>query len=288
MCRFAVIFISFIMSLLAPLAHAADIKPTPLNVNTSADEDEPHLSSQGTTLLYASNAGGKSDIYLARRRSPGQPWSAGKPIDGYVSTEADDRSTFLTADGRFPQYLYFATKKDKASENFDIYAAQRIGADKEFSAPTPLNTVASEADELHPWLSDGGRSLYFSRKTKDGWRVFLATRKETTGAAGFGEPTLVKELPPDFHHATLTPDGKTMYLQGPIGDGRWGLFRSARAGATWSKPQPLEGLNHPQGKRGDLSPGLSRDGGYLFFASDRPGGKGGLDLYSVPTRQLAK
>ena len=39
---------------------------------------------------------------------------------------------------------------------------------------------------------------------------------------------------------------------------------------------------------GDRSPCLSRDGLTLYFASDRDGGKGGLDLYSVAVADLKK
>jgi hypothetical protein len=39
---------------------------------------------------------------------------------------------------------------------------------------------------------------------------------------------------------------------------------------------------------GDRSPCLSRDGAMLYFASDRPGGKGGLDLWVIPTAPLRK
>src|SRR5262249_21715639 len=96
-------------------------------------------------------------------------------------------------------------------------------------------------------------------------------------------------FPVGFHHATVSANGLTMYLQGPLEKGRWGLFRSTRAkvGAEWSKPEPLTALNSPEAPRGDLSPCLSADGSRLYFASDGPGGKGGLDLGMVPTAQLA-
>jgi Tol biopolymer transport system component len=147
--------------------------------------------------------------------------------------------------------------------------------------------VNTEADELHPWLTADGKSLYFSRKTPDGWRVFLTTRTASTGPGGWQEPEQV-DLPLHFHHATLTPDGKAMYLQGPLEKDRWGLFLSTKSGKAWSKPEDLAGLNHPDGKTGDRSPNLTRDGKLLYFASDRPGGKGGLDLWGIPTAMLKK
>jgi hypothetical protein len=37
-----------------------------------------------------------------------------------------------------------------------------------------------------------------------------------------------------------------------------------------------------------MSPCLSRDGTMLYFASDRPGGKGGLDIWMIETAKLPK
>jgi len=266
----------------------AEIKVTALSLNTDADEDEPHLSSSGLTLFYTSTGKKKSDIMVSRRRNKMQAWPAGKVIEDYVTTEVDDRSAFVTTDERYPQFLYFATKKDKKTDNFDIYVAVRQGPNSVFSSPTPVQSVCTEADELHPWLTADGKSLYFSRQTKQGWRVYVTKRKEVTGGSGFEEPMLVKELSAGFHHATLTPDGKTMYLQGPLEKARWGLFRSVRGADGWEKPVALEGLNNADGLTGDRSPALSRDGTLLYFASDRPGGKGGLDLYVVQTAELKK
>lgn len=262
------------------------VKPINLEkLNTDKDEDDPHVGSSGLTLFYSANAKKKFDILFSRRANLSQPWAAGKVLGDYIQSEADDRGAFVTTETRYPQYLYFATKKDKRTTNFDIYVAVRQDRAAVFSAPTPINPISSEADELHPWLGAGGKELYFSRKTKDGWRVFVASRKEVTGAAGFGEPKML-DSPAGFHHATLTPDGRTMYLQGPLEKGRWGLFRSAHAATGWTKPEPLDDLNNADGKTGDRSPCLTRDGFWLYFASDRPGGKGGLDLWMVRVSDL--
>ncbi len=275
----------------ATSADAPRLKPTNLDsINTEADEDDPFPASDNRWLYYSANGKGKFDIMVARRATAGSRWGKGQPLEGYVPTEADDRSVCVTPEGSFPQFLYYATKKDKTSKNFDIYVAvkQNPGADKVFAAPTPVNAVCTEADEMHPWLAAGGKELYFSRKTKEGWRVFMARRASAAGPQGFDEPVLLEDLPPDFHHATLTPDGKTMYLQGPLEKGRWGLFTATRAGKGWNKPEPLEALNDAEAPTGDRSPALSRDGSRLYFASDRAGGKGGLDLWIIDTASLKK
>src|SRR5262249_13309219 len=181
------------------------LKPINLEkLNTAADEDDPHAGSSGLTLYYASNAKKKFDIFVSRRRDQGQPWPAGKEGGGYIQSDVDDRSVFVTAENRFPQYFYFATMKDRETKNFDIYVAVKQDRTAVFTSPTPVSTISSPADELHPWLTAGGKELYFSRKTKEGWRVFVATRKETTGAAGLVRAPGPR-LPPGAHHPPVSP-----------------------------------------------------------------------------------
>jgi hypothetical protein len=266
--------------------------PLPVNLeklNTKADEDDPHLSSDAKTLYYSSTTNGKSDIWMTHRSSASQPWSMGKPVPD-LNSKADTRCVFVTPEGVFPQRLYFATNKDlekksQKGDNFDLYFVTKQGPSADFTFETALPFCTAE-DEMHPWLTAQG-DLYFSRKTKKGWRIFVATRPRSGGQ--FGEPVLLKDLPADFQHATLTPDAKTMYLEGPLDNGRIGLYRSTAMGTnSWSKPEALDDLNSSDAPTGDRSPSLSRDGTMLYFASDRPGGKGGFDLYVVATKDLAK
>jgi hypothetical protein len=262
------------------------VKPVNLPFNTKADEDDPFLSSKGLTLWYSSNANRKFDIMMAQRRTVRSAWDKGEVPDSYMQSQVDDRGGCLTRDGVYPQYLYYATLKDKDTKNFDLYVAVKQGRDKVFTEPTPVQATASDADEMNPWLSADGKQLYFSRKTKDGWRVFVTKRARATGAQGFGEPVLIEDLPPDFHHVTLTGDGRTMYLQGPLDGGRTGLFVATKTTKGWSKPEALTMLNHPEAPKGDRSPSLSADGSLLYFASDRRGGKGGFDIWVVRTTDL--
>jgi hypothetical protein len=272
----------------APAARPANVKPMNLPVNTPADEDDPYVASDGRTLYYAANGKGKFDIMFATRPRVSQPWDKGEILQDYIQTEGDDRSPCVTAANRYPQYLYFASKRDKDGTNFDLFVAVKNGKDKAFAEPQALAALDTEADEMYPWLSADGRELYFSRKTEKGWRVFVSRRAQATGAGGFGAPQMIEELEPDFHHATLTPDGRTMFLQGPLDKGHWGLFASSRSVRGWGKPEPLDMLNDPDGPTGDRSPALTRDGLRLYFASDRPGGKGGLDLYTIETSALRR
>lgn len=88
---------------------------------------------------------------------------------------------------------------------------------------------------------------------------------------------------------SITPDGNVMYLT------RWTtregkksslLCRSVKMkdNKTWSIAQPLsETINVPgsNSQQGFVTP----DGRYLLFASDRPGGEGGFDLWASPINE---
>ena len=78
----------------------------------------------------------------------------------------------------------------------------------------------------------------------------------------------------DTLEAAFSADGTTMVLvrRGESAD----LYLSRWDGRSWSPPQPIESVNT---KANERSPELSSDGRFLYFASDREGGLGGLDLY---------
>lgn len=269
------------------------LKPVPLSCNTDKDETDPHISSDDLSLYYVITGKDKAEVFLTQRKKTDQPFPAGKAVPLFRTKTANVRGLFLTPEGKFPQYLFFATDEDiekrgQKGDNYDLYFWIRQKADADWTTKTALVTLGTEFDELYPWLSAEGKQIYFSRQDKDGWHIFTSARPG--GSGQFPEPTRI-DFPGDFQHPTLTPDGKTMFLQGPLaGKGakrRWGLFVSMSSGKGWTKPEPLTALN-ADGPTGDLSPNLSRDGTMLYFASDRPGGKGGLDLYVIPTKELLK
>lgn len=255
------------------------VKPVNLEkLNSANDEEDPFVTSDHLALYYAVNVDGKWDVLAARRASTAKPFAGGKAVD-LLSKDGEKRSPFV-----WQNRVFFATnsvpdKKFEKLRNFDLW--ERRG----MMAATPLiSDVNSPEDELHPWVTPGGRELYFSRRTKEGWMLHVANGP-TPGPIGKAKAV---GFPAGFHHATLNSTGLVMYLQGPLENDRWGLFRSTRAkvGGAWSKPEPLTMLNHAEAPRGDMSPSLTADSTRLYFVSDRPGGQGGLDIWYVPTAQL--
>lgn len=76
--------------------------------------------------------------------------------------------------------------------------------------------------------------------------------------------------------ASLSPDGKTLFLYYEEGEGD--IYTSTRNGDTWSEPKPLN-KNINTAMFWETCASVTADGQKLFFASNRPGGVGELDIY---------
>ncbi len=76
--------------------------------------------------------------------------------------------------------------------------------------------------------------------------------------------------------ASLSPDGKTLFLYYEEGNGD--IYISRLEGGDWSTPKALN-KNINTSMYWETSASMSADGKKLYFASNRPGGIGELDLY---------
>lgn len=79
---------------------------------------------------------------------------------------------------------------------------------------------------------------------------------------------------------TISPDGRTALWfsrDRPGGPGGYDIWIARREGNEWAPATPVS-FNSP-GR--DFDPAFSRDGRFVYFCSDRPGGIGKDDLYRV-------
>ena len=122
-----------------------------------------------------------------------------------------------------------------------------------------------------------GRRLY---------NIYLAEKKDTSA---YGKPRVIKsERTNKFNNGPLcfAPDGKTVYFTSEVETGKIaenknfrnhsGIFIAELSGTDLVSLRPFK-YNDPQYEVGQ--PSISKDGKYIFFASNIPGGQGGSDLY---------
>jgi hypothetical protein len=128
---------------------------------------------------------------------------------------------------------------------------------------TPLILIFTNGERLSAGAATGlTRHLLWDHPTEIDSKVNRAAGTQEASFSADGEIMLCSR----FYHADQTD-----------------LFQVRRLPEGWDRAEPLARLNSPYNER---SPRFAEDGRVILFASDRPGGSGGFDLYfSVKTVQ---
>ncbi len=210
-------------------------------INTDGDDYEPRLSADGMTLFFVrGKAGHNADIYVALRSPDG--WTDPQPLNG-VNSEADDLGPEPAPDG---ESLYFYSNREGTLGGFDLWTARRTAEGwGEVSNLGPL--VNSEFNDYGPAITHDGATLYFSSNRP--------------------QPTDDDEPDPNAWPATLRED---LYYR------TYDLFAAAVTERGIGSAVTVASLNTPFNEG---APAVSSYGDFVYFASDRPGGEGGFDLY---------
>ena len=161
--------------------------------------------------------------------------------------------------------------------------------------PKVVTGVSTKQDEYLAYISPDDKLCFFTRKVPlrsmntvkalDGEKeVFMLATRDKTGVFNVGEP-----MSPPFNTTddnqggcTISIDNKFLYFAMQRQEGgaqpNCDIYMSTNEGDSWSEIKKIgANVNHPI--YWDSQPTLSADGNALYFASDRPGGYGGIDLY---------
>ncbi|RAW01053.1 OmpA family protein [Pseudochryseolinea flava] len=138
--------------------------------------------------------------------------------------------------------------------------------------------------EYSPIISaDGSTMIFTTNRSTDDYKIKSGTNFEDIyisrqSGGSWGVPQKISpNINIKFHDAaaSMSSDGKTLFLYYEEGSGD--IFTSTLEG-DWTKPVPLnKNINTPL--FWETSASISADGKRLFFTSNRPGGKGELDIY---------
>jgi outer membrane protein OmpA-like peptidoglycan-associated protein len=218
------------------------------NINSMNDETIDNVTADGNNLLLSgefTKTFGKFDIYISTREKDG--WGEPVHFPAPINTKYSDEGGNLTADG---QALLFSSDRPGGIGPFVEYNSQAYHGSRH-----------------------GNMDIYVSMKTDTGWSEPI----------NLGETinTPYAERAPYLH-----PDGKTLYFSsdGHPGLGRLDVFKTVRLNedswTEWSEPVNLgKEINTVNDDWGYV---ISLDGDYAYFAGlNRPGGRGGWDLYYV-------
>jgi len=216
----------------------------PAMAGRGADDFEPRLTADGMTLFFVrGKAGTNSDIFY-RNRTP-EGWSEPAPLAA-VNTGYDELGPEPSADGLV---VYFYSDRPGGFGGYDIWYVRRSRTDESgWSEPMNLGPpVNSELNEYGPALTPDGAALYF------------ASNRPQPGDSD----------PPD-------PDAWPGTIREDLYHRTYDIYTSQITERGAARAQAIAALNTPFNEG---APAVSSFGDFLYFASDRPGGEGGFDLY---------
>ncbi len=223
--------------------------PTALaaEINTTAEDYEPQLSWDGLTLYFVrGKAGQNADLFVARRTPQG--WTAPVALDA-LNSEYDELGPEPSRDGTA---LYFYSDRPGGAGGYDIWVARR--SQDGWDPPENLGAaVNSPYNDYGPAVTPGDDLLYFASNRP------------------LPEDTRVPD--PDAWPATA----REQFLQRT-----YDLYAAPRSARGFGAAQPVVETLTPHN---EATPAVSPTGDFLYFASDRPGGLGGFDLYRARRMQ---
>ncbi|MFH1884077.1 MAG: LamG-like jellyroll fold domain-containing protein [Planctomycetota bacterium] len=234
------------------------------NVNSFFEDSGPHISPDGLELYFHSGRphganGGCNDIWLSKRSTTAQPWSAPVMLDPPINSHWPQASPYLSADGL---ELYFTDgwpglySPDDCEPNpggygsGDLWVSRRATKEGPWGNPENLGpTVNSEYGEDQPSISSDGLSLYFMSNRLGGFGntdLYVTTRQ--TKDDPWDKPVnLGNRINTGWYESTphISPDGLSLFFaQGSFSTD---IFVSRRTTTTnpWGQAVSFTPVNSP-------------------------------------------
>jgi len=285
--------------------------PVPFNpvnagsgLNSKYDEYYPCITADEQAFLFTRELPCETclekwqeDFYVSDKNPDGS-WGNAYSIGPKINSLNNEGAPSLSADGQILFFVACETDFGYGAErqgfgSCDIFYSFKNGND--WSKPQNVNApVCTKWWETQPSFSSDGKTLYFIRGVVDGngkrqQDIYISVLKE------YGKWSVPTKLSNkintsyDEESVFIHPDNQTLYFSsdGHPGMGGLDIFMSRRkANGEWGEPV---NLGYPINTFGDENSLLvSRDGQIAYFASDRVGGFGGLDIYSFDLYEKAR
>lgn len=297
------------------LANPLDFNPINIGpgINTADPEYFPTITVDGKTILFTRRIEDgrvpgsfkEQEDFFVSNLDNSSIWGKAVAMPDNVNTVNNEGAPTLGADGRS---LVFVACPDASGIDYglnrlgkgscDLFYTKKLGS--RWSDPINLpGDVNSFHWESQPSLSSDGKTMYFvrglrGRNATDNSDIYVTHLKED-GTWGVPErlPDYIN-TPKKEESVLIHPDGKTLYFasHGHVGMGGSDLYMSRlKDDGTWGMPI---NLGYPINTAYDEnSLMVSPEGEIAFFASNRDGGYGDLDIYYFvmpehlrPTRTL--
>jgi len=280
------------LALAAEVANSEIIFGTPTNlgpdINSSNNEGSPSVSADGLELYFSSNRPdgfGGNDIWVARRPTKYGKWGKAVNLGPIVNSSAAEVAPCISADGLEIYFSDYRANYPGGIGKTDLWVSRRSTKYGKWGKPVNLGSaVNSSSDEITQEISYDGLEIYFESDRPGGlgsddlWVAKRATKRDEWATAVWLGPTL--NTSGMEHCPNISSDGLTLFFDlTPAGKkiGDLMVTRRATINSDWGEPANLGHLASAH-----WASSISADGSTLYFASKRPGGSGGNDIWQVP------
>ena len=262
--------------IITPKAYPVSVTNLGATINSSDDDFAPYVLGNGRIMYFTSNRDGDQNVY--RALLSGGNWEQATNIGTVLNTSLNDGGTAITPDGHW--MVYTGCDRDDTKGDCDLYVAEYVGGS--WGNIQNLASVNSPSWDSQPALSADGLLLFFASDRPGGFGgVDIWMTRRTFGGV-WSTPT---NLGPNVNTAYddespfIAQDNKTLYFSsdGHPGAGGFDLYMSTMSPEGFTRP---ENLGSPINTASDelfFTTQIGTDN--VYFASNRSGGEGDLDLF---------
>ena len=144
------------------------------SLNTTDDEFDPTLSTDGLTLYFVRKLPGETaDIFESHRTTLTTEWSAPQAIAAINSPSSHERSPAISPDGKFVYFASNRTRRSGDESQFDLFRAPLQNGI--VGSPVRVQDgIATAADDVDAAFSADGRTLIFASKREGPKQLYLS------------------------------------------------------------------------------------------------------------------
>ena len=252
-------------------------------LNTASDEFAPVWNPIQQLLNFNSERSGRSVFYIASQNSRSS-FSTPAALNDVLNAKRGNQS-YLTISSNGEAYFSMFRLGEQRSY-LSIFRTAVKGS--LWNPPTPVEELRDESFAAHPAISRSGSTLIFSsdRTGGIGETDLWVSRKQTDG--NWSQPLNIGDAINSSGNE-ITPflageDSLFFASDGWGGKGGFEIFLSVKIAGLWQPPIPLSELN----SEFDDSDFTLFDNENAFFASNRTGGAGKLDIYQAQRKSISE